>query len=88
MPIARNQLPLPRERYDAFRESCKRVAVELTQWQIELQAALPDGEPLAERQYDAAINALEAIGEAIESVNAAYQWATGLVSEVKVKELN
>ena len=87
MPIAHNQLPLDRDRYDAFRLACHRWRDELTQWQAELQAALPTGEPLAEREHDAAVNAVESLGEAIESVSAAYQWATGLVSEVKVKEL-
>lgn len=87
MPIAHNNLPLPRDRYDAFRLACNRWRDELTQWQTELQAALPPGEQIAEREHDATINAIESLIEAGESVAAAYQWATGLVSEVKVKEL-
>lgn len=88
MAIARNQLPIAAERYAAFRDACKRWLAELLEWQRELQAALPEGETLNEKKYDAAINALESLGEAAECVSSADQWATGLVKEVKVKDWN
>ena len=87
MPIARNKLPIDRDRYNVFRLEMDRTVEELGNWIQELTTALPDGEELAKPECDHAFNTLDSLHEARESIRSAIQWATGLVSEVKEKEL-
>lgn len=87
MAIAKNRLSIPRDRYDALRIDLKRIREELNAWLAELQASLPHDESMSSPAFDNTVNSADCLLEAIECVGAADQWATGMVHEVKVKEL-